>query len=93
MITLQKDWKHREVEDKVTGLKGIVISKCEYATGCIQHGVQPKIKKDGAVPDVVWIDAVNLKVTDKRKQPKEKKALRKDGPQQSTPKRQIGPAL
>lgn len=52
----------KEVEDKITGFKGIATSKHIYLTGCNQFGVQPKIDKDGKVPDIKYFDEGRLKV-------------------------------
>jgi len=51
-----------EVKDKVTGLKGIVVSECLHLTGCKRFEVQPKVKKDGSYADGYWMDEIQLKV-------------------------------
>ncbi len=49
-----------KVKDKVSGLVGKVVSKVEYLNGCIQYGVQPKLKKD-ATEIATWnIDEAQL---------------------------------
>lgn len=46
--------------DSVTGFSGIAIARIEYLTGCTQYQLQPKIDKDGKVPDSVWFDENRL---------------------------------
>lgn len=57
MITLGS-----KVQDNVTGLKGIATSRVEYLNGCVRYAVQSKIKKDGEMPDSIYIDEEQLKV-------------------------------
>jgi hypothetical protein len=53
----------KEVEDNVTGFRGIVVGVIEYFNGCIQYGIRPrKMNNDGTYPDLVWRDDVNCKV-------------------------------
>jgi len=42
-----------KVRDKVSGLIGTVTSRIEYLNGCIQYGIQPKVKKD-ATEIITW---------------------------------------
>jgi len=51
-----------KVKDNITGLTGIVTSRTEWLNGCKRYAVQPKINKDGKVPDVEWIDEDQLTV-------------------------------
>lgn len=44
------------VESKVTGLKGVITSRSENLYGCNRYYIQPKVDKDGKVPDGWWID-------------------------------------
>lgn len=55
-----------EVKDKVTGFKGIVTSITLFLNGCTRCGVQPKMGKDGKVPDGLSFDEPQLEVV-KRK--------------------------
>jgi hypothetical protein len=49
------------VKDRITGLKGIVAARIQYMTGCNQYGVNTrKLKADGNLPDLVWIDESRL---------------------------------
>lgn len=54
-----------KVKDSVSGLTGIVTSRIEYITGCVQFGVAQKVKADGTLPDTVYIDESRLEVVDK----------------------------
>ena len=52
-------FKHRNgllARDRVTGLEGIIRYRVEYLTGCKQYGLQPKLDKDGKLPDAVQFD-------------------------------------
>lgn len=49
-----------EVIDKVTGFKGIVTSVAKCLNGCDRATVQPPMKKDGSLPDSIWIDIPQL---------------------------------
>jgi len=51
-----------EVIDKITGFKGIVVAKTEYINGCIQYEVQPKIDKDGKIPESTNIDKETIEL-------------------------------
>lgn len=51
-----------EVQDTVTGFKGIVVAKTDYIHGCTRVAVQPKVGKDGKVPDSATFDAPALKI-------------------------------
>lgn len=51
-----------EVIDKITGLKGIAIAKCEYLYGCKQFQIQPKAK-DNKIIKGYWIDEPQLKLS------------------------------
>lgn len=55
----------KEVKDTVTGFKGIVTSRTEYLTGCARYGVQPKVNKEGVVPDARFFDENQLEVIGK----------------------------
>lgn len=49
-------------KDKITGFEGIITSKHIYLTGCTQYGLQPKIDKDGKVPDKNYFDEGRLEI-------------------------------
>lgn len=45
------------IREKITGMKGVVISQITYANGCIQYGVQPsQLDKEGGMRKVVYLD-------------------------------------
>lgn len=50
----------KEVQDRVTGFRGIATSETEYLQGCTRINVQPKIKKDGALPARECFDEPDL---------------------------------
>jgi hypothetical protein len=63
-----------KVRDKITGLKGIAVARTEFINGCVQYLVQPKINKDGTIPQDVGIDSQSIEVI----KPKVKKIKREE---------------
>ncbi len=51
------------VIDTVSGFKGVAVIRSEYLQGCCRIGVQPKIKRDGSLPDLQHFDEPQLKVS------------------------------
>ncbi len=49
-----------ELEDTVTGFKGIVMVRAQYATGCMHYGLSSRGLKDGELLDWQWIDSSRL---------------------------------
>jgi hypothetical protein len=49
-----------EVTDKITGFRGVAISRVEYLTGCVQFGLAAKVKADGTIPETVYLDESRL---------------------------------
>jgi hypothetical protein len=67
-----------KVEDEITGLVGIAVSKTEFLNGCTQFQVQPQgIDKDGKIKESEFIDEQQLKIV---KEPKPKKTTAKSKP-------------
>lgn len=50
------------VEDKVTGLTGVVSSISFDLYGCIQAAITPKSTEDGTIPNSRWFDICRLKI-------------------------------
>lgn len=55
------------VRCKVTGFKGIVTCRTEWANGCIRYEVAPKVDKDGKMSKSEWIDEADLEVLREKK--------------------------
>lgn len=53
-----------DVEDVITGVRGIVIGRSEWLTGCATIGIQPKADKNGSVPEVFWVDETRVDTYD-----------------------------
>jgi hypothetical protein len=68
-----------EVKDKVSGFKGVVIGWIKWIHGCDQLVIQPKVGKDGKLPDSKTFDVLALKVVRKAKKVKKPKVA-KGGP-------------
>lgn len=58
------------VEDQVTGLVGMVVSRVEHLNGCIRFEVQPKVLKDGKPVDSSWVDIDQAKLVSATKKKK-----------------------
>jgi hypothetical protein len=52
------------VQDRVTGMEGVVVSIGFDLYGCIQAIVNPGLDKDGKHRDQNWFDIARLKVID-----------------------------
>jgi len=42
----------QEVKDTITGFRGIAVTRTEFLQGCCRIEVQPKVKRDGIIPDL-----------------------------------------
>ena len=51
----------KQVQDKVTGLKGVVVSVGFDLYGCIQAIVNPGLNKEGLPGESLWFDVTRLK--------------------------------
>ena len=68
-----------EVKSRISGYKGIVVSRSEHLNGCNRYLISPqKINKDGELPDSYWFDEHELEVTIKKKI-KPRKNVKKPG--------------
>lgn len=55
------------VKDRITGLKGVVMARAEYLTGCVHVAIlATKVDKEGKVPEYEWIDETRC-ILDKTK--------------------------
>jgi len=52
----------KEVKDKVTDFKGILIGRTEYLMGCNCYGIAPKINTDGKRGLVEWFDEGRIEI-------------------------------
>lgn len=52
-----------EVLDLLTEFKGTITARTEWVNGCVRYNVQPKVGKDGKLPEAVSIDEADLKCT------------------------------
>ena len=72
-----------KVRDKITGFEGTATAKVEYINGCVQYCVKPKVKEDGSMSEVEYIDIAELEVVDEGI---EVEANPTGGPQRDCPK-------
>ena len=49
-----------KVESDITEFKGIIVANSQHLNGCNRCWVQPKVDKDGKVPDGLWVDEPEL---------------------------------
>ena len=67
-----------EVEDVITGFKGIATAKIEYIYGCVQFQVTPPYNKEkGEHPKKDWIDVQQLVIIKKGAEVAAKKKVEK----------------
>ena len=50
------------VKDRVTGFKGVIVSRGDHISGCNTYGVQPEQLKDGAPQESKWFDEPRLEL-------------------------------
>ena len=56
-----------EAIDTITGFKGTVVAITKWISGCDRINLQPRVKKDGTVPDSMSFDETQLKIVKKKK--------------------------
>ena len=56
----------QQMEDVVSGFKGMVDSVSFDVYGCVQATLKPRVDKSGEVPDGCWFDIKRLKKSGKR---------------------------
>lgn len=76
-----------EVEDIITGFKGLIICRTEWLTGCPRYSVQPKMGKDGKIEEARSFDENQLKVTGKGVKIEQSTEQRKNGGPRPEPKK------
>ena len=54
-----------EVQDRVTGFKGIAVARTQWLTGCDRITIQPKLDKEGKASEPMGFDEGQLKVLKK----------------------------
>lgn len=78
----------KEVEDIVTGFKGIVTGKITWLFGCNQYNIMSKSKDGSPKGEEIWVDEGRLKVLGNGIRPQEVQAdSGKRGAGSSTPSR------
>lgn len=74
-----------ELKDVITDFKGIVMVRCDYATGCRHYGLQAPMDKDGKVPDWQYIDESRLIPTGRKLNEIKKSSEESSGPCSNPP--------
>jgi len=62
-----------EVIDIASGFKGVAIGRTQWLYGCGRITIQPKVGKDGKLPDDKTFDELGIKIIKTIKEVKEKK--------------------
>lgn len=75
-----------EVRDRVTGFKGVITGRTEWAYGCRRYSVQPRGLKNGHPVEAMGFDEMAL-VRVKRAPKRVKKIQRKKGGPHAEPTR------
>ena len=52
-----------QVKDKVSGFHGIASGCCMYLSGCRHIQIQPKVGRDGKLPEAKWFDEPMVEMT------------------------------
>jgi hypothetical protein len=55
------------VKDKISGFKGVAVSRHSYLNGCDRISVQPLVDKKGKISESVTFDEPQLKTIAKQK--------------------------
>jgi len=55
-----------------TGVNGVAVSRTTYLSGCDRIAIQPKVKKDGTLPDSYSFDEPEIDVIEKKRVKKPK---------------------
>jgi hypothetical protein len=67
------------VKSDLTGFKGILTANSIHMNGCNRCWIQPKVDKDGKIPDGCWVDEPELELVSKPKVKREKKPAKTGG--------------
>ncbi len=78
----------QEYKDVVTGFKGIAVAATTFLHGCRRIGLQPKVDKDGEIPDSMQFDEPQLEATKKPPVPKDNERKNGGPPPYPIPARQ-----
>lgn len=75
-----------EVEDAVSGMRGIVVARTEWLNGCLRATVQPPMGEDKKLPSSESFDHEQLNVITAKKVTPKAEERRTNGPM-PTPRR------
>lgn len=48
--------------DKITGFEGTIVGVTQWTTGCARASLQPRVGKDGKIPESAGVDVLNLEL-------------------------------
>lgn len=78
-----------EVKDMVSGFKGIAVAKHSYLEGCNRISVQPRIDKDGKLPESQSFDEPQLQIVKTSKVKRSASLKDPGGPSKYMPRKKI----
>lgn len=79
-----------EVQDLVTGFKGVITGQVRWISGCNQYTVNPGLDKEGKVAASEWLDENRVKLLKTKKVDLEKKVARDRGGPANVPAQRRG---
>ena len=59
------DFKHelgKKAKDKISGMSGILTSRCEFLTGCNRYCISPQELKDGRPIEGMYFDEDQIEI-------------------------------
>ena len=56
-----------EVRHKITGFKGVAVVRANYISGCNRITIQPKVNKNGEVPEEKSFDEPEIEIIKRKK--------------------------
>lgn len=48
--------------DTITGFQGVITSRTQFINGCNRYGIEPKMDKDGKLPEVHAFDEARIEL-------------------------------
>jgi hypothetical protein len=58
-----------KAKDKITGIEGIIVGRCEHLFGCNTYGIAPQKTKEGKRLDTEWFDEGRIEIIGKGIEP------------------------
>lgn len=49
-------------KDKITGMTGILVGRCQHLFGCNTYGIAPQTLNEGKRPETEWFDEGRIQI-------------------------------